>query len=82
MDAVQGGCCIPEVKAGGDEASENFQPLCGCRNTVEDARSETLGVQNQAVAFSLGLKVYLLPALHVEIPVPIPGAVGCAQSSP
>lgn len=81
MDAVQGGCCIPEVKAGGDEASGNLQPLGGCRNTAEGARFET-GVQIQAVAFSLGLKVCLLPALHVKIPVPVTGAVCCDLSGP
>lgn len=73
MAAVQGGCCIPEVKTGGDEASGNLQPLGGCRNTLEGARFETLGVQIQAVAFSLSLKVYLLPTLPVTIPVPALG---------
>lgn len=74
------GGVLSQVKAGGDEASGNFQPLC--RNTVEGAGPEALGIQIQAVASSLDLKVYLLPALHVEIPVPITGAVGCHLSGP
>lgn len=64
MDAVQGGCCIPEVKAGGDGASGNLQPLGGCRNTVEGARFEAVWIQIQAVALSWGLVVYLVPALQ------------------
>lgn len=79
---MNGCCCVPEVKAGGDEALGNFQPLCGCRSTVEGARSEILGIQTQSAAFSLALKVHFLPALHVEIPVTITGAFGCDLSGP
>lgn len=46
------------------------------------ARSEALQAQIQAVAFSLDLKVYFLPALHVGITVRIAGAVGCDLSGP